>query len=68
MEWTVDRLSAEAFSRVWNAAGTLDEVVARVRELVGGPLPRWTVLARAAAIRKAGAELKRFPPPAAGGP
>jgi hypothetical protein len=58
MEMRVDRLTAEEFAGLWNQAGTLDEVVAQVRERVGLPSPRWAVLARAAAVRRGGIELK----------
>ena len=51
----------DRFVAVWNAARSLAEVVERVGELAGGPLPRWAVVARAVACRAAGADLKRFP-------
>ncbi|MBN9521977.1 hypothetical protein J0H58_26260 [bacterium] len=38
---------------LWNAAGTIDEVVERVVARVGR-VPRWAVVARAAALRRAG--------------
>ncbi|HUR55834.1 MAG TPA: hypothetical protein VMZ71_16980 [Gemmataceae bacterium] len=46
------------FVAAWEAAATLAEVTERVRELAGGMVPRWAVMARAAEIRKAGVELK----------
>ena len=49
----------DEFVALWNAAWSLDDVVAGVQDRVG-PVPRWLVLARAAALRKEGAELKRF--------
>jgi hypothetical protein len=54
MTLKVEQVPADRFAGIWNAAGSVDEVVARVRELVGPPVPRWSVLARAAAVRKAG--------------
>ena len=60
MEMKVDRVPADEFVGLWNTSHSLDAVVERVRQLIG-PTPRWAVLARAAAIRKAGADLKRFP-------
>ena len=47
-----------AFVAAWEAAATLAEVTERIRELAGGMVPRWAVMARAAEIRKAGVELK----------
>lgn len=61
MTTQVDQLPDSVFAGVWNASGSLDEAAAKVKELVGGRAPRWAVLARATALRKAGAELKRFP-------
>ena len=63
MEMRVDRLTAEEFAGLWNRAGTLEEVVAQVRERVGLPSPRWAVLARAAAVRRGGIELKSLTEP-----
>lgn len=57
--WMIDR---DQFVAVWNAAGTLDEAAAKVREIVGGSAPRWALLARAGTIRKEGVELKAFAP------
>ncbi|HJZ54701.1 MAG TPA: hypothetical protein VKE74_07060 [Gemmataceae bacterium] len=54
-------LPRNQFVALWNAAVTLDDVVTKVCELVGR-VPRWAVLARAAACRKAGAEMKKFAP------
>lgn len=48
----------ERFVEAWNAGGSIDEVVARVKELAGGPVPRWAVMARATALRKQGVGLK----------
>ncbi|MDB5310644.1 MAG: hypothetical protein JWO38_4846 [Gemmataceae bacterium] len=66
MEMKVDRVPATEFVGLWNTANSLDAVVERVRQLVG-PIPRWAVIARAAAIRKGGTELKRFPAANLGG-
>jgi hypothetical protein len=59
MEMKVDQVPAAEFVGLWNASHSLDAVVERVRQLVG-PIPRWAVLARAAALRKGGIDLKRF--------
>ena len=67
MEMRVERLTAEEFAGMWNRAGTLDEVVAQVRERVGQPSPRWTILARAAAVRREGLTLKSLTSPAGQG-
>ena len=55
--WQVPR---EAFVAAWNGAGTLAEAVQRVKEAAGGAVPRWAVMARAAALRKGGVELKKL--------
>ena len=44
----------DQFVAAWNGPGSLDDVVVRVKGLAGGNVPRWAVLARAAALRKAG--------------
>jgi hypothetical protein len=59
----VDAVPTDEFVTIWNAAWSLDDVVAGVQDRVG-PVPRWAVLARAAALRQEGAELKRFTTPA----
>ena len=46
------------FVAAWSVAATLADVTERVRELAGGMVPRWAVMARAAELRKAGVELK----------
>ena len=56
--WQVPR---DQFVAAWNAAGSLSEAVERVRELARGAVPRWAVMARAAALRKDGFELKTLP-------
>jgi hypothetical protein len=49
------QVSEDAFVVAWNGARSLDEAAQRVKELVGEKnVPRWAVLARAAALRKAG--------------
>ena len=55
------QLPDAAFIALWNAAGATDEVVARVVERVGR-VPRWAVVARAVALRKAGNDLKALGP------
>ncbi|MBN9519899.1 hypothetical protein J0H58_15465 [bacterium] len=61
MTTQVDQLPVDVFVGLWNTSGSLDEAATRVKELVGGRAPRWAVLARATALRKAGTDLKRFP-------
>ena len=56
--WQVSR---EDFARAWNGAATLDEAAARVRELAGGPAPRWAVLARAGQLRGEGVAMRELP-------
>jgi len=50
----------DQFAAAWNAAGSLAEVVEAVKALAGGPVPRWAVMARAAALRKEGVVLKEL--------
>lgn len=57
----LDRVSGEQFAAAWNAAASLDDVAARVRELVGPPVPRWWVLARVGDYRRQGLALKDLP-------
>jgi hypothetical protein len=50
----------DRFVAAWNQAGSLDEAAARVKELAGGNVPRWAVLARALELRKDGVALKEL--------
>jgi predicted NUDIX family NTP pyrophosphohydrolase len=52
----------DLFVAAWNAAATLDEATAAIRTLVGGPTPRWAVMARASALRKESVPLKLLGP------
>jgi len=53
----------EAFVAAWNGAGSLDEATERVKELAGGKqVPRWAVIARAVALRKAGRPMQELRP------
>jgi hypothetical protein len=56
--WQVPK---DKFAEVWNAAGSIGDVVERIKELAGGLVPRWAIMARAAALRKEGVELKPLP-------
>jgi hypothetical protein len=51
----------EKFAETWNAARSLDEASARIRELVNGPAPRWALMARASELRGEGIALKKLP-------
>ena len=55
------QLSQDEFVAAWNGSGSLADAADRVRQLVGGVVPRWAVLARAAALRRAGVALKALP-------
>ncbi|MBN9518551.1 hypothetical protein J0H58_08545 [bacterium] len=56
----------EAFAAAWNGAGSLAEAADRVKALAGGKqVSRWAVLARAAALRKAGRPMKELRPASA---
>jgi hypothetical protein len=59
MTQRVEAVPRDEFVAIWNAAWSLDDVVAGVQDRVG-PVPRWAVLARAAALRREGVDLKRF--------
>lgn len=59
----LDQLPDADFIILWNAAGTIDEVVERVVARVGR-VPRWAVVARAVALRKGGGTLKTIDLPA----
>jgi hypothetical protein len=48
----------DQFAAVWNGSQSLDDVAAKLRELVNGAVPRWAVIARANSVRKEGIELK----------
>lgn len=51
---------AERFLEVWNTSDSLDAVASALRALTGGAVPRWSVMARAAALRKDGHILKQL--------
>lgn len=57
----------EQFVVAWNAADSLTGVVEQVKQLAGGNVPRWAVMARAAALRKEGVDLKPLPTASAAG-
>jgi hypothetical protein len=57
MHEQVTALADAEFAAVWNAAGSFDEAVTRVREVVGN-VPRWAVFSRSSALRRRGVELK----------
>jgi hypothetical protein len=49
------------FVAVWNGSASVAEAAERLRAIAGGgPIPRWAVQARAATLRKEGADLKVF--------
>jgi hypothetical protein len=50
----------DEFVGAWNSAGSLADAVERVKELAGGHVPRWAVMARVATIRKEGVALKEL--------
>jgi hypothetical protein len=59
----MDRVSGipgDQFAAAWNAADSLAALVERVKLLAGGHVPRWAVLARAAALRREGVRLKEL--------
>lgn len=51
----------DQFSAWWRAARSVAEVVEKACGYVGGVIPRWAVLARAVAGRKAGVQLPSLP-------
>jgi hypothetical protein len=54
------KVPQEEFVMAWNAAGSLADVVEQVKQLAGGNVPKWAVMARAAALRKDGVVLKEL--------
>ena len=50
----------DQFVAVWNAAESLAEAAARLKELAGGNVPRWAAMARATSLRKDGVVLRRM--------
>ena len=56
------QVPGDEFAAAWNASASLTDATERVRELAGGMVPRWAVMARAAELRKAGVELKPLAP------
>ena len=56
--WAVPQ---DQFLAAWSRAATLDEAAAAIRAMAGGPVPRWAVIARAAALRAEGVELNPLP-------
>jgi hypothetical protein len=50
----------EQFVAAWNGANSLDEAAAKVKELARGNVPRWALLVRVQALRKAGVKLKQL--------
>ena len=55
------QIPQEQFVTAWNAASSIVDVVSRVKELAGGGVPKWAVMARAVALRKGGVELRQLP-------
>jgi hypothetical protein len=55
------QLPRDQFVAIWNAADSLTQAAERVKAAVGGPAPRWAVLARAGQLRTEGVELKLLP-------
>jgi hypothetical protein len=48
----------EQFVAAWNAAASLADASARVKELAGVSVPGWALMVRAMALRKDGVALK----------
>lgn len=48
------------FASLWDAAGSVAAAVTAVSEGAARPVPRWAVLARAGALRKAGIGLREY--------
>lgn len=62
--WQVPR---DQFLAAWNEASSLQDATARLHQLAGVKVPGWAMMARAAALRKDGVEMKvlvREPRPA----
>lgn len=54
------QIAEEQFVAAWNSSETVAEAAEKLKQLAGGAVPRWAVLARAAQLRKAGAELRQL--------
>jgi hypothetical protein len=54
----VRTIPQERFVEAWNSASSMSEAVERMKELAGGNVPRWAVMAQASALRKAGIEMR----------
>lgn len=52
----------DQFVAAWNASESLDDAAAKIKELAGGQVPRWAVLARANSLRKEGVGIKEIGP------
>ena len=52
----------DKFVAVWNAAGSVREAAARIRELTDKYVPSWAVMSRAIDLRKAGVPVNAYPP------
>jgi hypothetical protein len=51
----------DQFVAAWSAATSIDDAVRRMKEIVGGVVPKWAVMARAVTLRKSGVEMKALP-------
>jgi hypothetical protein len=56
----LDTITDDQFAAA-GAAADLNAVAARLRDQAGGPVPRWWVLSRVSALRKAGRDMNPFP-------
>jgi hypothetical protein len=56
--WSIPQ---DKFVEAWNAAASIEDAARRMKEIVGGAVPRWAVMARAATLRKGGVELSPLP-------
>jgi hypothetical protein len=50
----------EQFVAAWNGSTSLPDVIRRLKEIAGGAVPKWAVMARAVALRKGGVELRQL--------
>ena len=57
----VSEMADADFIRFWNAAASFDQAVERVRLRVP-KAPRWSIVARASALRRRGVDLKHHEP------
>ena len=55
------KIPQDAFVEAWNGSESATEATERCKQLAGGNVPRWAVMARAVALKKTGIEMRSLP-------